>query len=79
MRKLAPGDRLMGAIDLCIEQGTDYYPILSGVAAALRFDLPDDPSAAILQKQLSELGTTAFLTEVCKLSELDAKRCYDLV
>jgi len=43
MRKLAPGDRLMGAVALCKEQGTDYDPILTGVAAALRFNAPGDP------------------------------------
>jgi len=75
LRKLAPGDRLMGAIDLCIEQGTDYSSVLNGVAAALRFDLPGDPSAGLLQKQLNELGGVLFLKEYCGLSEKDAKSC----
>ena len=38
LRKLAPGDRLLGAIDLCREQGTDYSVISAGVSAAQRYD-----------------------------------------
>ena len=38
LRKLSPGDRLLGAIDLCREQGTDYSVISAGVSAAQRYD-----------------------------------------
>ena len=74
LRKLAPGDRLIGAIDLCREQGTDYSPVLSGIAAALRFNVPGDPSAHLLREQLSDTGTVAFLRGYCGLPESDADR-----
>jgi len=75
MRKLAPGDRLVGAIGLCKEQGTDYGSLLAGVAAALRFDAPGDPSAERLQQRLKECGSAAFLENDCGLTEEDAARC----
>ena len=71
LRKLAPGDRLMGAIDLCREQSTDYSPILSAVAAALSFDVSDDPSSNQLRKRLNKEGASAFLRDYCDLSEKD--------
>jgi len=75
MRKLAPGDRLMGAIDLCKEQDIDYSPILSGIAAALRFDAPNDPSASLLRERVKKCGIDGFLKEYCGLMEDDAVRC----
>ena len=75
LRKLAPGDRFMGTVDLCKEQGVDYSPVLSGISAALRFDAPDDPSAGLLRKMLEENGVSAFLRNYCGLSEEDATRC----
>jgi len=74
LRKLAPGDRLIGAIDLCCEQDTDYTPILSGIAAALKFDAPEDPSASLLREQLSVYGIMSYLRERCGLSEADATK-----
>ena len=72
LRKLAPGDRLMGAVDLCIEQGVDYSSILSGVAAALRFDAANDPSAGRMHERLAESGISTFLRDYCGFSEADA-------
>ncbi|MCL2342788.1 MAG: mannitol dehydrogenase [Firmicutes bacterium] len=74
LRKLAPGDRLMGAVDLCREQGTNYSPILAGIAAALRFDAPGDPSAETMRERLEEQGTYGFLEVVCGMGETDAAR-----
>jgi len=73
MRKLAPGDRLIGAIDLCKEQNIDYSPILSGINAALQFNAHGDSSASHLRKQLCNHGV-AFLREYCGLSEADAEK-----
>ena len=75
MRKLAPGDRFIAAIDLCIEQGVDYSSLLSGVAAALKFNAPDDPSANQLQERLREHDIHTFLRDFCGFSEEDAMRC----
>jgi len=71
MRKLAPGDRLIGAVDLCKEQGIDYESILTGIAAALRYSAPDDPSANQLQNRLTGSGVRTFLTTYCGLSISD--------
>jgi len=78
MRKLAPGDRLAGAIDLCKGQGIGHTPILSGVAAALRFDIPGDTSSGLLQERLGENGIMDFLMNYCKLSEDDSIQCVDM-
>jgi len=78
MRKLAPGDRLMGAVDLCCEQGTNYSPIVSGIAAALLFDVPGDPSAQLLRERANENGIIAFLRDECGLQESIAKQCNDI-
>jgi len=75
LRKLAPGDRLMGAVELCKEQDKDYTSILSGIAAALLFDVPGDPSSALLKEKINVLGIKTFLVDVCGLSEADAEKC----
>ncbi len=36
-RKLAPGERIVGAINLCVQTGVDAGPLLTALAAALRF------------------------------------------
>ena len=69
MRKLAPGDRLMGAIDLCVEQNVDHSTITSGIAAALKFDVPGDPSVCQMKEQLKSKGVEAFLRDYCGLSD----------
>jgi len=75
MRKLAPGDRLTGAIDLCCEQGVDYLPVASGIAAALHFYVPGDPSSGLLQARLNEDGVFTFLRDYCKLQESIVVHC----
>ena len=75
MRKLAPCDRFIGAINLCKEQDVDYKSILSGVAAALRFNVSDDPSAEKLQKRLKQISEITFLSDYCGLSKDDAMLC----
>jgi len=73
LRKLAPGDRLIGAIELCVELRIGYSPLLYAVAAALRFDVPEDPSASQLQKILRTKGIVDFLCHNCGLSAADAE------
>jgi len=78
LRKLAPEDRLVGAVSLCKEQGVDYLPILAGIAAALRFNVPGDFSASRLQARVDEVGATAFLKHDCMLPEADEVLCVSL-
>ena len=56
VRKLRRNDRIVGAALFAIEQGVDPAPIVKGIAAALRFDQPGDPTAPELQKALSQQG-----------------------
>lgn len=59
MRKLSPDDRLIGALRLCEGQSVEPDAVAEGVAAALLFDVPGDPSAA----QLKQRGPEAILIE----------------
>jgi mannitol-1-phosphate 5-dehydrogenase len=64
LRKLRRGDRLVGAGLLALEAGVETRNIAAGIAAALRFDAPGDPSAAELQRRLAEVGAAGVLHEV---------------
>ena len=75
MRKLSSGDRLIGSVDLCAKEQTDYTPILSGIAAALHFKQKNDPSSNLMHEQLIKNGTSDFLLKHCRLSKPDAERC----
>jgi len=56
VRKLRRNDRIVGAALFAIEQGVDPAPIVKGIAAALRFNPPGDPTAPELQRALKEQG-----------------------
>jgi mannitol-1-phosphate 5-dehydrogenase len=65
LRKLAPADRLVGAARLCETQGVPS-PALEGViAAALRYEDAEDPSACELQRLLRAEGPEETLRRVC--------------
>ncbi len=65
IRKLAPDDRLVGAARLCESVGILPRALTWAIAAALRFDAPDDPSAQKLQRMLSETGREVTLEKLC--------------
>jgi mannitol-1-phosphate 5-dehydrogenase len=67
LRKLRPDDRLVGGGLLALESGIEPRNIAAGIAAALRFDAPGDPSAGELQRRLAESGVEGVLREVCGL------------
>jgi len=67
LRKLAPNDRLVGAARLAEEAGVQPEAIARGIAAALRFDPPDDSIAVELQSQLKEKGVDKVLEEICEI------------
>lgn len=69
-RKLASGDRLVGAAQLAQKAGVRPEGLGLAAAAALYFD-PDDPSAARLQHEISSAGVGEALHRV---SDLDPKR-----
>ena len=84
LRKLAPGDRLVGAARLAQKAGIQPKNLAWGLAAAIAYDNPDDPHAADLQARLARKGLRQVLLEVCdiqpdeELAELVSER-YDLL
>jgi len=76
MRKLAPGDRFIGALHKCKANGVAYEPILHGIAAALCYEgASDDPSAAEMMGRIGVDGAMGFLQSWCQLDEADSGRC----
>jgi mannitol-1-phosphate 5-dehydrogenase len=68
LRKLARTDRLVGAALNCLAEGVYPANLVTGIAAGLLFDHPDDPVAAELQFKLHGYGLGRTLGEVCELA-----------
>jgi mannitol-1-phosphate 5-dehydrogenase len=64
LRKLTPTDRLVGAARLAEEAGIIPTGLCLGIAAAYRFNHPDDPIALELQQRLEQQGLDQVLAEV---------------
>jgi mannitol-1-phosphate 5-dehydrogenase len=64
LRKLAPGDRLVGAARLAEQAGIEPRAISWGIAAGYCFDHPDDPMALDLQERIVARGIGAALAAV---------------
>ena len=64
-RKLAPGDRLIGAATLAEKAGIDPKRLALAAAAALCFEDPYDPASVGLQVQLRRGGVQDVLTRIC--------------
>jgi len=64
LRKLGPGDRIVGAARLCVEQGISPDNIAAVAGAALCYDYSEDPSAVRLQSMIGEKGPEATLAQV---------------
>jgi len=64
LRKLAPGDRLIGSAGMCLAQGV--FPAVIGLVcgAAFRYDNPDDTAAQKLQRLIRERGIEETLAAV---------------
>lgn len=67
-RKLAPRDRLLGALDLCAKHGLPRESIVEAIAAALLFK--DSASATVRDKVEAE-GPRSVLGGLCGLSSSD--------
>ena len=61
-RKLAPNDRLIGAMRACLRNGVEPRNICIGIAAALRFR---DPAATPALERIRESGPEEVLEKVC--------------
>jgi mannitol-1-phosphate 5-dehydrogenase len=68
LRKLARTDRLVGAALNCLAEGVAPTNLVTGMAAGLLFDHPEDPGAAELQSKLHGYGLARTLSEVCELA-----------
>ncbi|MDD3925890.1 MAG: mannitol-1-phosphate 5-dehydrogenase [bacterium] len=64
-RKLASMDRLVGAARMAEECGISPHYIAGGIAAALCFAHPSDPSAVALQQEIADKGAGAVLESLC--------------
>jgi mannitol-1-phosphate 5-dehydrogenase len=68
IRKLARTDRLVGAALNALAEGVTPEHLVTGIAAGLAFDHPEDPVAGQLQAKLHGYGIGRVLNEVCELS-----------
>jgi mannitol-1-phosphate 5-dehydrogenase len=68
LRKLGPEDRLIGGAKICVEQGVNPEHVCKGIAAALLYDAPADPTAPKVQAQIKEQGVEKTLAELCGLN-----------
>ncbi len=66
-RKLRPGDRLVGAARLLLENGLEPKGFCTAIAAALLYDNPEDVSAVALQRRIEQEGVSTVLEKVCKI------------
>jgi mannitol-1-phosphate 5-dehydrogenase len=64
-RKLAPGDRLIGALRCCLRNGIEPVNVCHGIAAALRFP---DPVPGPVPLLLQAGGPEEVLEQVCQLA-----------
>ncbi len=68
IRKLSPGERLIGGARFIEQQGGDLEAIGWGIAAALLYDYPGDKEAVRLQKLVKMKGIDGVLEEICGVS-----------
>jgi mannitol-1-phosphate 5-dehydrogenase len=67
IRKLGPDDRLVAPARLAEAAGVVPHALARVIAAALRFDPPEDTVAVALQQQLSQQGLETVLDRVCQI------------
>jgi mannitol-1-phosphate 5-dehydrogenase len=65
LRKLAPGDRLVGAARLAERHNIEPIGLAWGIAAGLAYDSPDDIHAQTLQARILREGVQGILQSVC--------------
>lgn len=67
LRKLSATDRIIGAGQLCVEQGIHPEAIAFIAAAAMRYEAEDDPAAIEMQRIKNKGGIAAVIEQVCKI------------
>lgn len=68
IRKLAGADRLVAPAQLALEAGVEPRALAGAIAAAFRFDPPEDPVAVELQERLAREGLAPLLAEICGIA-----------
>lgn len=63
IRKLSPNDRLVSPALQAYDQELSYQALTRSMAAALRFDVKDDPEAVELQASIADIGVSATVTK----------------
>ncbi len=67
IRKISPDDRLVAPARLAEAAGVPPRALAQAIAAALRFDSPEDPIALELQQHLSQDGIDSVLASICQI------------
>jgi len=65
LRKLGPGDRLVGLVRLLQGNGLPTRPVAPAIAGALLYEDPDDADSVKVKQMRAELGTEATLCSIC--------------
>jgi mannitol-1-phosphate 5-dehydrogenase len=71
LRKLSRSERLIGPAAELAERGIRPQHLLATVAAALSFDVPDDPQSVELQQLLRTLTAAEVTERICGLTPAD--------
>lgn len=72
LRKLSVNDRLIKPTMTARQYGFATPNLVKGIAAALKYDNPEDPQSVQLQQTIAELGAAKALAQFSGLSEDDA-------
>ena len=64
VRKLGPNDRLVGSLNLCLDEGVYPKRIAAICAAALCYNNPEDEEAGKLQAMIAERGIENVMKEI---------------
>ena len=67
LRKLAPGERLMGPLEAAANAGHEAPAIQRAIASALCYDDENDEAAVELQRRIAEVGVEQVARAVCGL------------
>jgi mannitol-1-phosphate 5-dehydrogenase len=71
IRKLGPQDRLIRPAVEAKKAGLSYTYLAKAIAAALLFDVVEDPEAKELQEMIKEHGIQYALKEISQLNQVD--------
>lgn len=77
IRKISPNDRIMGPALQAEEYGLDNTHLLKAVAAALKFENPDDEQAVELQEFINKNGVEEAITKYTGLEP--GSRMYNVI